>query len=87
MIGVSGDDQETAERFRASLELPYALVGDPKGAILEDWGVRIPLVGLARRVTFLVGRDRRIRHRYESNLDAGSHVTEACALVRKRPGR
>ncbi len=83
MIGVSADDQPTADRFRDSLELPYPLVGDPRGEILQAWGVRIPLLGLARRVTFVVGRDGRIRHRYESNLAAESHVDEACAFVRK----
>ena len=83
MIGVSADDQETADRFRDSLELPYLLVGDPRGEILDAWGVRIPLLGLARRVTFVVGRDGRVGHRYESNLAAESHVGEACSFVRK----
>ncbi len=83
MIGVSADDQPTADRFRQSLDLPYPLVGDP--AVVRAWGVAIPLVGVARRVTFHVGRDGRVTHRYESNLAAGSHVTTACAFV--RPGR
>ena len=78
MIGVSADDQETADRFRDSLELPYRLVGD--GAVVEAWGVRIPLVGVARRVTFIVGRDGRIAHRYESNLAAESHVGDTCTF-------
>ncbi len=82
MIGVSGDDQPTADRFRASLELPYPLVGDP--SVVKAWGVAVPLLGVARRVTFHVGRDGRVTHRYESNLNAGSHVKEACAFV---PGR
>lgn len=80
MIGVSGDDQPTADRFRESLDLPYPLVGDP--AVVKAWGVAIPLLGVARRVTFHVGRDGRITHRYESNLDAGSHAGQACAFVR-----
>jgi peroxiredoxin len=81
---VSADDQATAERFAESLALPYPLVGDPGGKILEAWGVRIPLLGLARRVTFVVGRDGRVSHRYESNLSAESHVGDACTFVRKR---
>ncbi len=82
MIGVSADDQQTADRFRESLDLPFPLVGDK--AVVEAWGVRIPLLGVARRVTFVVGRDRRIAHRYESNLAAESHVGEACTFVRAR---
>jgi peroxiredoxin len=84
---VSADEQETADRFRASLELPYPLVGDPRGAVLKAWGVRIPVIGLARRVTFVVDPDRRIRHRYENNRDADSHVPEACAVIAGRRQR
>jgi thioredoxin-dependent peroxiredoxin len=85
VIGVSADDQATADRFRESLALPYPLVGDPDGAILKAWGVRIPVVGVARRVTFVVARNGRIGHRYESNLAADSHVGEACAFVARTP--
>lgn len=85
MIGVSADDQQTADRFRESLDLPYPLVGDPQGGILNAFGVRIPVVGVARRVTFVIGRDGRVQHRYESNLAAESHVGEACAFVARRP--
>ena len=60
-------------------------MGDPEGTVLKAWGVRIPVVGLARRVSFVVGQDRRIRSRHESNLDAESHVVEACAFVRRPP--
>jgi thioredoxin-dependent peroxiredoxin len=86
VIGVSGDDQEVADRFRESLGLPYPLVGDPTGRILKAWGVRVPVVGLARRVSFVVSRDGRIAHRYENNLAAESHVGEACGFVARKPG-
>lgn len=83
---MSRDDQATADRFRAALELPYPLVGDPEGRILRSWGVRVPILGLARRVSFLVGKDRRIEHVHESALDPESHVAAACAFV-ARPVR
>jgi len=79
VVGVSADDQETSDRFAASLDLPFPLVGDPKGKILRAWGVRVPVLGLVRRVTFGVGKDRRVRWVHESQLDAESHVATACA--------
>jgi peroxiredoxin len=82
VVGVSSDEPQTAERFRESLDLPFPLVGDPKGRILEAWGVRVPLVGMARRVTFVVGRDGRIESRHESNFSPESHVAQACRFVR-----
>lgn len=82
MIGVSGDTQHTQDRFARSLELPFPLVGDPDGAIRSAYGVKWPILGLARRVTFVVGKDRRIRGVTRAERDALAHVAEACALVR-----
>ena len=82
---MSGDEQATADRFRAALELPYPLVGDPGKAILNAFGVRIPVLGLARRVTFVVGKDRRIEGVHESAFDPESHVASACRVVLRRP--
>jgi peroxiredoxin len=80
-VGVSNDSQETNDRFAKSLELPYPLVGDPDGEILRGYKVRWPILGLARRVTYLVGRERRVESAYNSAFDADSHVAQACAFV------
>ena len=81
-MGVSRDPQETSDRFRESLGLPYPMLGDPDGKILSAYGVRWPLIGLARRVTYVIGPSPRIREVIRGELDADRHVEEACALVR-----
>jgi thioredoxin-dependent peroxiredoxin len=82
VIGVSADAQDTSDRFRKSLDLPFPTVGDPSGSILRAYRVRWPLIGLARRVTYVVGRDRRIRSAYESQHKVDQHVAQACAVVK-----
>jgi thioredoxin-dependent peroxiredoxin len=77
VVGVSADSQQTNDRFRASLDLTYPLVGDPGGRIAAAYGVRWPLIGLARRASFLVGRDGRVRAAFRSELDAEAHVAKA----------
>lgn len=76
MIGVSTDTQSVNDDFCRKLELPFPLVGDPEGAIVRAYGVRIPLLGLARRVTYLVGRDARIRLAFESQFNVGAHLAK-----------
>ena len=83
VIGISSDTQAVADRFGASLELPFPMVGDATGDVLRAYGVRIPILGMARRVSYVIGRDGRIRHAYESQFDAQSHVTQACSVVRR----
>ncbi len=74
VVGVSVDKPEESARFCDSLKLPFPLVGDKDGTIARAYGVRWPLVGLARRVTFLVGRDHRVTIAFGTERDAEAHV-------------
>jgi thioredoxin-dependent peroxiredoxin len=81
VVGVSRDSQDTSDRFRKSLDLPFALVGDAEGHILDAYKVRWPVIGLARRVTYLVGKNRKVRLAHHSEFDIPTHVSEACAAL------
>jgi peroxiredoxin Q/BCP len=83
VIGVSADAQETQDRFAKSLELPFALLGDPDGKVRSAYGVKWPLFGFAKRVTFVIGRDRKIRLVHRAERDVDSHVAHACEVVGK----
>jgi peroxiredoxin Q/BCP len=56
-------------------------VGDPEGKILKAYKVRWPLLGLARRVTYVVGRNRRVLSVYHSERHPTAHVARACEIV------
>jgi peroxiredoxin len=60
-------------------------VGDPEGRILRAYEVRWPVLGLARRVTYVIGRDRRVRDAFHSERDPEAHVERACALPAPGP--
>jgi len=81
VIGVSGDSQETNERFRKNLDLPFPLVGDPEGTILRAYRVRWPLVGLAQRVTYAIGQDGRVLLALHSELNPTAHAARACEAL------
>jgi peroxiredoxin Q/BCP len=80
-LGVNADRQEANDRFRESLDLPFPLVGDPGGAILRAYKVRWPLIGIARRVTYVIGQDRKILSVYRNERDMAAHAAQACAIV------
>jgi peroxiredoxin len=73
VVGVSRDDAATLARFRAQHDLPFALASDRSGGIARAYRVRWPLVGLAKRVTYLVGPDRRVRLAFRSERDFAAH--------------
>ena len=80
---MSKDVQQTNDRFRASLELPYPMVGDPEGKILRAYEVRWPIVGICRRASYVIGVDRKIRYAFKSETNPDAHVAETCAFVAK----
>jgi peroxiredoxin Q/BCP len=82
-VGVSADPQEASDRFRESLDLPFPLVGDPGGTILEAYKVRWPLIGIAKRVTYVIGRDKKVLRAFRSERDMTAHAAQACDFVTK----
>ena len=61
-------------------------MGDPQGRILRGYRVRWPFLGLAQRVTYVVGRSRKVRLAFHSELDADAHVQKACGAAAEPPG-
>jgi peroxiredoxin len=57
------------------------VLGDPDGAICKAYGVKWPLIGLARRVTYLIARDRRVRLAFHDERHAEAHAGRACAVA------
>ncbi len=86
VVGISGDSQEKNDRFRESLELPFALVGDAEGRILRDYRVRWPIVGRAQRATFVIERDQTVQFAFRSETNMTAHAARACAYVDQRAG-
>jgi thioredoxin-dependent peroxiredoxin len=74
---VSKDTPQVADEFCRSLDLPYTLVGDEKGAIIKAYAAAWPLLGLAKRVTYVVGRDRKVKMAFRSERDVVAHVAQA----------
>ena len=85
MVGVSSDTQQKADEFRRQLDLPFPLVGDSPGAVLRAYRVRWPLIGWARRVSYVVGTDGIIQDAFHSERAPHEHVARACAIG-ARPG-
>jgi peroxiredoxin len=59
-------------------------VGDPEGAITKAYRVRWPVFGKARRVTYVIGPNRKVRIAFHSEFDAEAHVARACEAMAER---
>ncbi len=62
VLGVSGDDVKSKKAFAEKYHLPFSILADPDKKIIEAYGVKMALLGLARRVTFIIDKAGTIRH-------------------------
>lgn len=60
MVAISTDDLETLKRFKADRQAPYAFLSDPGGKVARQYGGVYPVIGLAHRANYVIGRDGRV---------------------------
>lgn len=82
VIGVSRDDAASHASFKQHHRLPFTLLTDPGGKVAQSWGVK-GLGPLPGRVTFVFDKDGVVRHRFDSMVRFGKHVSEALEVVKK----
>lgn len=78
VIGVSTDKVESQKSFAQSQKLPFTLLADADGKVVDAFKVRkIPLIGMASRQAFLIKDGKVIWH------DAKASTVEQAADVLK----
>ncbi len=85
IIGVSFDSEESHRAFIEKHKLNFSLLADTDGKIADAFGVRSPGQNVARRVSFLIGKDGRVAHVTESpqpDVHLGE-MKEAVAKLKK----
>ena len=71
VYGVSVQDQKSHQSFCSKEGIPYTLLADTHKTVTAAYGDLIPGVGVANRVSFLIGRDGRI---VNIDRDVNSHL-------------
>jgi peroxiredoxin len=83
VLGVSTDDGPTQCRFADFMRAPFPLIADPKGEITGAYGVRWPLLKLAKRVTFVIGPSRIILGTFHRELRVDTLHDEVLTFVKE----
>ena len=86
VLGVSFDDGDSHKKFIDKHSLNFPLLVDADGKIADQYGARMPNKNMARRVSFLIGKDGKIAH-VTDNPGADVHLNEmkdaVAGLVKK----
>jgi len=77
LLGCSIDGADSHRAFAKKYSLPFPLLLDPGSKIAKAYGADngIPILGLDRRVTYVIGDDGRILKVYP-NVDPASHARQ-----------
>ncbi len=80
VIGVSLDDVESHEGFSERHGLPFPLLADPTGIVVDAYGLKTRMFGMAvaKRQTFLIDPEGHIAKHYES-VNPSTHSVEILA--------
>ena len=62
VIGVSHDSVEQHKKFADEYKLNFTLVADPDGKIIAAYDVKMAILSISKRVSFLIGTDGKIAH-------------------------
>lgn len=84
LIGISADDEKSHRAFADKHRLSFRILSDHGNRVRKLYQVRdtIPFL-MPGRETFVIDRDRVIRHQFSSQMRAVAHVKEALSIVRE----
>jgi peroxiredoxin Q/BCP len=87
VLGVSFDSADSHKKFIEKYNLNFTLLADTDGKIAAAYDVKMPVMNMAKRVSFLIGTDGKIVH-VTSSGNPQAHFDEmqaAIAGLKKNP--
>lgn len=83
VMGVSTDDSRTQCDFAAENNVSFPLIGDRGATISRAYGVLWPLIGVDRRVTFVLDEDGVVRAVFRHELQVLRHLDDVVSFLRR----
>jgi len=82
VVGISRDTIETHLKFQKAHELPFELLADIEGKVCKTYQALIPLIGVPKRITYLLDKNHTIVAVFEQLFGAKAHIKEMIAKVK-----
>lgn len=81
VLGVSTDDVASHRAFQQEHRLPFDLLADTDGTVARAYGVPVNPLGMAARMTFVIGPDGRMARAFR-DVDPGVHADQVLEVLR-----
>ncbi|MGC8496430.1 MAG: peroxiredoxin [Thermoplasmata archaeon] len=80
IVGVSVKSEEIQSRFKEKYNLNFSLISDKDKVLIEKFGVNS--MGRAKRTTFILDADRKIRKAWEK-VSVNGHAEEVLKFIKE----
>ncbi|WP_433928344.1 peroxiredoxin [Sorangium cellulosum] len=84
IVGVSTDDQKTQCRFAEAHNVPYPMIADRDRSVCRAYDVLWPIVGIARRITYVISPTMEIAAVFHHELQARKHRDDVLSFIDAR---
>ncbi|MBY0470018.1 peroxiredoxin [bacterium] len=87
VYGVSSDDVSALVKFKEKHQLNFPLLADPNHEVIDKYGTKMPIIGISKRWTFLIGPELTIRsvdHNVDPVMDAAKFSAKVKELQAKK---
>ncbi|MEO6601723.1 MAG: peroxiredoxin [Polyangiaceae bacterium] len=84
VVGVSGDKEESHQRFSERHGVPFSLIADPERHLIKAYGALSRIFNRTLRVTYVIDTNRRILGAFHHELSATKHLNDVKAVLDRK---
>ena len=82
VFGISRDSIKTHLRFKEQHKLPFELLSDPSGITCKKYQALVPVIGVPKRITYLIDPQGKIVASYQNMFGAANHIKEMIKILK-----
>ncbi|GAX36765.1 peroxiredoxin [Nodularia sp. NIES-3585] len=83
VIGVSGDSNESHQKFAQKYNLPFTLLSDKDNQVRKLYGATTAFGFIPGRVTYVIDKEGVVQYVFDSMLNFKGHVEEALKTLQQ----
>jgi peroxiredoxin Q/BCP len=84
VIGISSDGSGSHEGFASNHNLQFILLSDPIGKVRKAYGAYDMFGMIPGRVTFVINKEGKVIHKFDSQLSPTKHIKESLDILQKQ---
>ncbi|MEO1099352.1 MAG: redoxin domain-containing protein, partial [Bacteroidota bacterium] len=80
VVGINTDTLSTHAKFKEKHNLPFELLSDASGKVCKAYKAHVPVLNIAKRITYLIDAEKKIAAVYNDLIGAEKHIK---TMIRK----